>query len=200
MIFYGKKGSVLRTEQLTGLSCPNCTSKDALYCAVAGSYAHIYWIPFFPLGKTLVSQCTHCKQVLEEKDMPHDLREHCQYLKQETKTPIWYFSGIAVIAVLIVIGSISSKASDKENQARLAAPLAGDRYEIKTQSGDYTVIRITRIAGDTVFFNPNQYSVNKIRGLNDLDKAENFLEEEYGILRADLNDMSKKGKIIDINR
>lgn len=200
MIFYGKKGSVLRTEQLTGLSCPNCMTKDALHCAVAGSYAHIYWIPFFPLGKSLISQCTHCKQVLEEKDMPHDLREHCQYLKQEAKTPIWYFSGIGVIIALGILGAVTSKANDKENKARLAAPLAGDRYEIKTKDGDYTLLRIARLSGDTVFFNPNQYTVNKIRGLNDLDKAENFLQDEYIILRGDLEDMLAKGKIIDINR
>lgn len=200
MIFYGKKGSVLKTEQLTGLSCPHCMSKDALYCAVAGSYAHIYWIPFFPLGKTLVSQCTHCKQVLEEKEMPHDLREHCQYLKQETKTPIWYFSGIGVIAALILIVSLTSSAEKKENKARLEAPQAGDRYEIQTQDGDYTLLRITRLSGDTVFFNPNEYTVNKISGLSDLDKPEKYLDEEYLILRADLNDMMQKGKILDINR
>lgn len=200
MILYGKKGSVLKTEHLSNLTCPNCKTTGTLHCAVAGTYAHVYWIPFFPLGKKLITQCVDCKQVLEENEMPYDLREACMHLKSETKPPFWYFSGLGIIGLIMVWGSFASRQKDKDRQAYLADPQAGDRYEVKTKDGDYTVLKLAGTSGDTVFFYLNQYSVNKSSGLYKIDKAENYMEETVGILQSKLKEMHAEGKIIDINR
>jgi hypothetical protein len=66
-------------------------------------YAHIFWIPFFPIGKTGASQCGHCKQVLKEKEMPSSLKMAFDDVKSRTKTPYWTFAGVAIIVVLIVL-------------------------------------------------------------------------------------------------
>jgi hypothetical protein len=66
-------------------------------------YAHVFWIPLFPIGKTGVSQCSHCKQILKLKEMPFALRLSYENMKSQTTTPFWVFSGSAVIAVIFVL-------------------------------------------------------------------------------------------------
>jgi len=36
--------------------------------SIFGRYAHIMWIPFFPVGKTQVAECTRCKRTYDKTD------------------------------------------------------------------------------------------------------------------------------------
>ena len=66
-------------------------------------YAHIFWIPFFPLGKSGASQCGHCQQVLKAKQMPSDVRLAYDNVAAKAKIPYWTFAGVAIIAIIIII-------------------------------------------------------------------------------------------------
>jgi hypothetical protein len=103
MIIYGSKASQLAKEAIAE-SCPHCQKSNNVEMYVFQRYAHVFWIPFFPIGKTGVSQCAHCKQTLKLKEMPSSLKLAYENVAAQNKTPYWTFVGVAIVAILIVIG------------------------------------------------------------------------------------------------
>jgi phage terminase large subunit GpA-like protein len=84
-------------------TCPHCQNHDTLSVHVFQRYAHIFWIPFFPIGKTGASQCSHCKQVLKPTQMPAGVRLAYDNVAARAKMPYWTFAGVVVFGVLIIL-------------------------------------------------------------------------------------------------
>ena len=201
MIIYGSKAKELAKEFIPD-KCLHCGTQNSIDLHVFQKYAHIFWIPFFPLSKTGVSQCDHCKQVLKLKEMPESLRTTYENLKARTKTPVWMFSGIALIALLITVGVISDKNRDEKNSKIILAPQAGDIFEIKTGARQYTLYKVEKVSGDSVFIRANNYETNKASGINELKQKGNdaYSEDIYGFSKTELIQMLEKGEIINIDR
>ena len=198
MIIYGSRNKELAKEHLVD-KCSNCGTQNSIDLLVFQKYAHVFWIPFFPMGKTAVSQCDHCKQVLKLKEMPSPLRTAYENLKAQTKTPIWTFTGLALVAVLVTIGIISDKKNDKKNAQLILSPQTGDIFEIKTKDSQYTLYKVNQVQGDSVFVHASTFEVNKVTGLDDLKKKE-FSSDVYGFTKSELKEMLNKGEILDIDR
>lgn len=201
MIIYGSKSKELAKELLTD-KCPNCGTQNSIEIHVFQKYAHVFWIPFFPVGKTGVSQCDHCKQILKLKEMPSSLILSYENLKAQTKTPVWMFAGLALVAVLITIGVIAGKNKDEKNAKLILTPQSGDIFEIKTNDNQYTLYKIDQVEGDSVFIRTNNFETNKSSGINDLKRKGDsaYSKEVYGFSKAALNQMLDKGEIMDIDR
>lgn len=201
MIIYGTRSKQLTHENLMD-KCPNCGSLGTSEMYVFQKYAHVFWIPFFPIRKIGVSQCNHCKQVLKENEMSGELKETYNRIKSGTKTPIWTFIGLALLTVLIV----SIVISERDKSARIATlvkqPTAGDVYELKTKDNQYTLIRIEGMIGDTVLFRQNQYETNKLSGLDDIRKKgmEAYSTDTFIMTRKELTELYDKGNIENIER
>lgn len=196
MIIYGSRNKQLAKEHITE-KCPNCGTPNSIDMHVFQKYAHVFWIPFFPMGKTGASQCDHCKQVLQLKEMPSSLKTEYENLKSQTKTPIWTFAGLAFIAVIITVGVINDKVKDQENAKLILAPQAGDIFEIKNSNTEYTIYKVDEVKADSVFVLPSNYEVNKESGLKVL-KSKDFSTDRY--TKAELKEMLEKGNIINIDR
>lgn len=198
MIVYGSKSTELAKENLTD-KCPNCGTQNSIEMTVFQKYAHVFWIPFFPMGKTGMCHCENCKQVLELKEMPDSLKASYENLKAKTKTPIWMFSGLALLAILITIGIITSKKNDEKNAQLILTPQIGDIFEIKTKDNQYTLYKIDQVEGDSVFVQTNNYETNKRTGLDDLKNKE-YSEDVFGFTKTELKQMLENGEIVDIER
>ena len=201
MIIYGSKTKQLAKEVLID-KCPNCGTQSRVELYVFQKYAHIFWIPFFPLGKIAVSQCDHCKQVLKLKEMPASLTTAYENLRAQTKTPIWTFSGLALFTVLIATGILNDKKNDEKNARLVLALQSGDIFEVKTKENQYTLYQVENIEGDSAFIRINQFETNKVSGLADLkSKGESaYSEDVYPFSKTELKVMLEKGEIIDIQR
>jgi zinc-ribbon family len=201
MIIYGSRNIQLAKETLTD-HCPNCGTQNSVELFVFQKYAHVFWIPFFPMGKTALSQCDHCKQVLKLKEMPALLKSSYEVLKTQTKTPAWTFAGIGIVAILISAGIYSNKQNDKKNAELIAAPKSGDVFEIKTAGNQYTLYKVDHIKGDTAFVLLHQFETDKLSGIKSLKEKRNngFSDEIMPLSKAALNEMFQKGSIIDIER
>lgn len=201
MIIYGSRSSHLKSVQLTQEHCPNCGNPGTVILSTYARYAHIFWIPIFPLGRLSVSQCQHCKQALEAKQMPAQIRAHHERNLAETKLPIWHFSGLALFMVAITIGVFANKADQEQRAIFLKNPAAGDVYEFKTEGGNYTLFKLQSVTADSVIVTFNNYEVNKITGLTQIDKEENYSDSTlYAFSRAQISAMFEAGEILDINR
>ncbi|HAD12944.1 MAG TPA: hypothetical protein DCF33_10975 [Saprospirales bacterium] len=200
MIFFGKKASVIKQEHIFGLSCPSCQTNNSIHGAVVGNYGHLYWIPTIPMGRTVVAQCEHCRKTFEEKDMPSQMRDAIRPMMDEAKTPLKHFSGLFVIGGLFMLGIYASINSDRDNLAFINNPAVGDVYEIKEDIKEYTTQKVIAVTADSVFCAENQYSVNKSRGLSDIDKETNYVNTGIGYSREDLTKMLKSNKITRVKR
>jgi hypothetical protein len=200
MIIYGSRASHLKSVQLQNESCPNCSQQGSVLLSTYTKYAHIFWIPLFPVGRFSLSQCQHCKQTLEQKQMPAQIAAHHHRNLAETRSPLWQFTGLALIGVLVAFG-VYGNAADKEEQAALLKnPMSGDVYEIKTESGSYTTFKIANVKTDTVEVWLNDYETNKITGINKIDKEENYSDTTYTMTMNTIREMYAAGEIVDVNR
>ena len=201
MIIYGVRSTQLAKEIISD-KCLSCGTQNSIEIYVFQKYAHVFWIPLFPVGKTVVSECKHCKQVLKQKEMPSFLISVYESLKTQTKTPVWTFAGLAIIAVLIVVGVVNDQKNDKENAQYILAPKSGDILEIKTKENQYTVYKVDEVQGDSVFIRFNEYETNKLSGLGELKTkgAKSFSEETFSFSKTELKTMLEQGEIIDIER
>ena len=199
MVVYGSSATHLVTIQPQGAICPNCQEKDTTSISVFSDHAHIFWIPIFPIGKKGASECSSCKHTMDVKQMPEEYKREYNFIKGETKTPIWKFSGLVLIAGLITLGVFQSGKSKEERAAFVASPLIGDLYKTKAD-GMYSCMRISDITSDSLFVSPNMYEVNKSSGVKDLDIEENYMGFSYGIHRDEITRMFNSDEIYDIDR
>ena len=201
MIIYGTKNKKLAKEVVTD-KCSNCGTQNSIELYVFQKYAHVFWIPFFPIGKTAVSQCDHCKQVLKLKEMPAALTTVYENAKSQAKTPAWTFSGLALLAVLITVGILNDKKNDEKNAQLILTPKSGDIFEVKTKDNHYTLYKIENIEGDSAFIRINQFETNKMTGLADLKrKGESaYSEDVFSFSKIELKTMLANGEIVDIER
>ncbi|WP_276503545.1 zinc-ribbon domain-containing protein [Terrimonas pollutisoli] len=201
MIIYGTRSKELAKQVLTD-KCPNCGTQNSMEIYVFQKYAHVFWIPLFPMSKTALSQCNHCKQVLKEKQMSSSLLSSYSTLKEQSKTPKWTFSGLALIVALVAFAFVSEKKKDEKNAKLILSPQSGDIFEIKTEDHQYTLYKVDGLRGDSVLIRVNNYETNKVSGLNDLKKKGEaaYSEDLFAILKKDLQQMLDKGEIMDIER
>ena len=103
MFLAGKKSTVLKSENSQGLTCPKCNAKNTTKVSILAYYKHLIHIPFLSGGKSGISECGKCKQHYNLKNMPANIKLAYFELKETTKTPIWFYSGLIVLKTLVLI-------------------------------------------------------------------------------------------------
>ncbi|MCH3883095.1 hypothetical protein [Tenacibaculum aquimarinum] len=201
MIFYGTKGSHLNSERKGGIKCDNCNEITNHNISVYGKYGYLYWIPVFPMGKKVFSECTNCKVTNDFKGMNEKLRNASTDVKRNTKTPIWYWSGLAIITLLIAFAIYSAKEHDKDVENYILNPAKGDVIEFKNkESGYYSTLRIESLSKDSIYVIQNNYETDKISGISDIDKDKNYTTETYSLGKDEIQSLFDEGIFYDINR
>ena len=203
MLIYGNRATKTGHQDLFGIKCPHCQTKDSLEMYAFSRYAHVFWIPFFPYKKEAVTQCNHCKQVLHKKEFTAELLEKYEEMKPNLKKTYWQFIGLVLFIALI--GSIiySNSQDDKRDNAYLTAPKTGDVYEVKLADGEYTLYKVSEVMDDSVYVLLNQYQTNKKTGLakKEIQSNSSYLTDGYlPIAKKQLLAMKAKGEITGVNR
>lgn len=117
----------------------------------------------------------------------------------KTTTRLLTISGLVILGILGIVGVLAARYNDKKNIQLMLQPEAGDIYEMATENDHYTLLKVGRIAGDSVFVHINEYEASKKSGLADL-KGEPFSPEEIAFTKQTLRVMLKEGKILDVER
>ena len=169
---FGTRNAVVATAPLPGLACANCHTPDSLTCTVFSRYMHLFWIPAFPIGKSSMTVCQHCKQALTVGEMPASYRAPVQAVQQQAKTPLTHFALLLLFGAVVVFGLVMSMfgksrrpnaPAETATEAPASAPVApastndalvGTRYKINlTPDGSqYTLAKVTKTTPDSVYF------------------------------------------------
>jgi len=200
MIIYGHNSSNLENITPKTLKCPSCENNESTTLFLLGKYATLFWIPIFPMGKKVVSECSHCKVVLENKKMPPDFNIHKENLKSKGKTPIWNWAGLILFGLVIIWATFQSQQHDKDVLIFAEAPAVHDRYDIKLDSGNYTTYKVIDIENDSIHFKINDYEISRETKLYKIDKQENYGDDVFTMHKSLVNELHKTGTIVDISR
>ena len=170
--------------------------------SVFGKYAYIYWIPIFPMGKTNVLECNHCKKTYKLKELPQQIQQKFE-VERHRGIPIKHFAGLAIIVGLIS-WIFYSNAKDKENEAiYIESPKVGDVYHTEgTNTSYYTSARVSAIENDSIYVIFNNLETNKRSDVSNIDKDSNYNSEEntYGYTIEDIQQLYKDDVIYKIER
>lgn len=152
--------------------------------------------------KTGVSQCAHCQVIYKPKQMEPSLKQAYKEAKAKTKTPLWTFSGIAIVAALVALGIYASKENDEKNISYLQNFKKNDILEIKDNDTTYTLAKIDSVTKDSVFVKFNFYETNMESGLEEMkEKGDSVYHPDiFALGKAELKAMYDKGELINITR
>lgn len=198
MIIFGSAGKEIASGKIRA-ACINCQEQNSINMFIVQHYTHIYWIPFFPATKKAISECTNCKQVLETIQFPESYKSDYKDINFRAKTPIWMFTGLGIMAVIIVAAFIASRQNETENAELVLLPKKGDIYQIKLPNEQYTLYKVDKVEGNAVYIFENEYTTDKVEGTEDL-LLKPFYKESLPVMKSSLKIMLEKGEIIDIDR
>lgn len=200
MIIYGWRASKRKTEEAPGQICENCQSENSTFLVVLSRYVHIFWIPFFPIGKTVKSVCHNCKAELKAKKMNPELKEYAIQLKNETSIPKWQFLGLGLLGIFILLTVYFGMRSDAEKAAFFSDPQINDVYEYKVFDGYYSTMRIFDMVGDSIMFEDNEYGIDKKYSLSQIEHDTSYQGMFSTYHKDELKEMFDNEDIFDIKR
>ena len=198
MIIYGSRSKQLAKEILIE-KCPHCGTQNSIDMHVFQKYAHVFWIPLFPLGKQGVSQCDHCKQVLKSSQMPSSLLTSYENLKATTRTPFWMWIGLALLGFLFVSIAMDEKEKTDHSKTYIKDLKVNDILQSKVEEG-YTRYKVKGVKGDSVFIVQNKYFVPTSRFDKLSNSDANFYEEGEAVSKKELEEKFNKKEILDVIR
>lgn len=101
MIIFGTRASNIGSIEVPSSSCDYCKQEGKQQVSVFGRYFHVFWIPVFPFGKSVFSECTHCKKTIRKKEFSPQLKTLYLQKSDETKRPIWHWAGSLIFVALV---------------------------------------------------------------------------------------------------
>jgi hypothetical protein len=137
--------------------------------------------------------------VINYKILSPSLRLTYDNLKAQTKIPLWTFSGLGVLALIIIAVTISSQKKLKKVNEMVLTPKTNDIVEIKQKDGSYTLLKINSVTSDSIYFFANKYQTDRAGALSELD-GKSYDTITYSISRTMLIDMNKKDEVVDMVR
>jgi hypothetical protein len=201
MIVYGTNSKLLKQAPLENQDCSHCHEKD-MQLLIYSSYVHIFWIPFFPYKKKAVLHCTHCQQVTEEKDISEEKKTLFKALKSSVSTPKYLFSGLAVLAILIVWLNYKSRESERNELDYLKDPKIGDVYKLVDETElteyKYYLWKVVDVKPDSLYVSASSFTYNGVP--DELEPEDGFYDIYYSINKDLISEMYDKKEVKEIIR
>src|SRR6218665_3528200 len=198
IFFYGTKSSTIKNGVINNVTCPHCETNTGMNYSVFGKYAHLYWIPIFPVGKQKILECKNCKSTYELKNLPESIKQ--KFTKEQeqnpSRTPIFHFSLLIIIGLGIIFGFYSNAKSDSDSKEFAKNPKVGDVYFETTNTGKYSTSRVIKVTRDSVFVLINNMETDKKYDVSKINIDSNFTNNTDSYSRKQIIDFVKDEKTI----
>tara|TARA_B110000091_G_scaffold207270_1_gene245245 strand:- start:1040 stop:1501 length:462 start_codon:yes stop_codon:yes gene_type:complete len=153
------------------------------------------------MNKKAFSECTNCNVTQDFKDMNEQLRRVSADIKRDTKTPIWYWSGLGIIALIISISYYFRVQHDEDVKNYIKEPLVGDVIEFKNLETRYfSILKIESVTKDSIFVIQNNYETDKKGDISEINISKNYTTEAFAFGRNEIQKMFDDEIFYDINR
>lgn len=201
MIVFGSNSALVHKEFIIE-PCPVCNHINCVEMNVLQKYVHVFWIPFFSMGKTGISICGHCKKVMKLSEMPETYKQAYHNARLQSKISIWTFSGLVLTGLVALWLTHHINENDKLYNELIASSRKEDIYKVKTEDHRYKLYKVSHVSGDTVFVRYSRTDAGKSKNtkyiLQQGDEA--FYKEENPVLKTDLKKMLEDGHVLSVER
>jgi hypothetical protein len=196
MIIFGYNNFKIKTIKSSELTYSSEYGKEDIEIEVYQKYVHIFWIPFFPIGRIWGFKKKNDPKLYEIPDslnvlIPNDI---------EIKTP-WYSFAILFITPLIFLGVFASEQlsqiSNTNYQYKKYAkykmyvkyPITGDFYNFRINSKTI-VLKVNSYTNNSIEFvsriRKNNESEGYISTKNEIQKMDAYTQNPIIIPKTDL--------------
>ena len=163
MIIWGWSTKEIGTKEASG-GCSYCGSPSLVIVGFQRVF-DLFWIPIIPLGKSSCVRCQSC----EATYVYEPSADEAAIQNSGFKTPWWSFSGLIIIILMTIFGSISNASMQKKYDAFKDKPTLGTYFIFKSIDDDYkeTTYRfgkIIRLEEDDVVLRLGKYVYSKSHG------------------------------------
>jgi hypothetical protein len=100
MIVAGGYRSHVLTQGAPELTCSACQHQGKITLNVFSQCVHVFFIPFFPVGKIGYAKCQQCNSQLDQKEMSAEMKHSLLQAKSAARVPLWQFSGLVMATLL----------------------------------------------------------------------------------------------------
>ncbi len=196
MIIYGWRDKVIKTYEDSHIKCKECGSYSQVFI-VLQSYFHIFWIPFFPLGrKKVVCQCVECEDASNTERLDH--------YRSVTRTPFYLFTGVLLIAGFLLVSMWNVYREKSYLKQCVQNPRVGDVFMLETEAYEdkttYHFMKLTEVTPDTLFMIMNAYYYYK-KSIDEIDPDDYFISNDrYYILTNELEEYRREGSLKKVFR
>ena len=201
IIYYGTKAKNLKNGQITNVECPNCNTNVSMIYSIFGKYAHLYMIPFFPIKKLTFAECNSCKKTFEKIELSPLIQQKLEREKEKNnvKIPVWMFSGLFLIVLIVALSFYSSHQTDVDSESFIVSPKVGDIYLINSAEGHYSTMKIDQVSKDSLIIFMNDMEIDSKTDIDKIDLAENY-KKTYTVSKKNMLKLYKEEKIYEVKR
>ncbi|WP_211161613.1 zinc ribbon domain-containing protein [Flavobacterium solisilvae] len=206
MIFFGTRLRSIKKGMLTHVLCQYCGEDSEMEYDFQQKYFHLYFIPFFPLKKKVSVCCENCYSVFEGKYIDQAIQVKLNRVTERhpINTPIWTFSGIILLTLLISWAIWQSDRHSLVETDYIKNPKKGDVYFVEHSPKEYTTIystwRVDKVDNQNVYFTYNDTSVTKYTKVFSILSNNRYTTKKGILSRKKIEDLFKKDSIISITR
>ncbi len=202
MIIFGVRTSAFKVVDGYTYDCNHCQSTSSVNLLFASRYFHLFWIPVFPIGKTGISQCNHCKHALYRNEMPAVIGMEYNKARSGSRTPVKLFTGLLLVVAFFTFATYAAFTSRANSGQWIKDPHTGDVYDVKEEEG-YTLYKVAAVSKDSVTLLPHEYVVDRSTQLRKLrrNNPDDYDEgEQFNVARHELQALYDSRVIRDVNR
>lgn len=160
MIVYGTSTRKIGKSKVDA-ECHNCKSPDMFLVGLQRTF-DLFWIPTIPLNKSTCIECNSCSS-------SYEVEAYINYIPSENtvfKTPLRFFAGLVIIAIIIVAANLGDKHADTEKQVFRDNPVAGTYFTYVTENDaykdvPYSFAKIEKIQDDKIYIRFASYVYSK---------------------------------------
>lgn len=196
-ILFGARSTKVDQEYLDGVSCPHCNTNGNLLVSRYSRYFHIFWIPFFPVSKSTVAECTHCRKSFHSREFTPSMETKAwnRGLNRPAKTPIWQFVGLfcfaGIIAMCFLLAALNVS-TRKPTRAATSFAHADSRKALLDDDYERMTAHVSLHSDSIAFYLKNCLDAKLV---DDLDKnAIRYATRQQGdklLVLVEMQDISK---------
>lgn len=99
---------IAKCSVLLNVACLNCRCRNTLELKTIICYNSIFFIPSFPQSKLNLIECKECHHVFHIENQSNEIQTLSKLQSQQTKIPLWYFSGALLLFIIVPFLLISA--------------------------------------------------------------------------------------------
>lgn len=152
MIIYGTKAKTLEPTEVADAICPHCHEAGVLVHPVR-RYAHLYFIPVFPLDRLFGIECLHCHEASDVASYPTEMQAEMDHIVRSAPTPRVLFSWFYIAAGIFIVATYVGWKRGKDTAAYVTEPKVGDVVVLKADAEPgfpYVRCKVVGLEGDSL--------------------------------------------------